>query len=148
MIQCIISLHADTFRVHLLSVLLPQQWTKINGQFGSTGGGPASFILVLQRGAACHTDAYLYFIYLCLCLCLSARHMDGQLCPSFLKLPFFKNEVFLKLQRNEPHFETFASPELFLMIDKLMSGFPILLVGQLPSKLFMFLLLWLTASPS
>lgn len=87
------------------------------------------------------------FIYLCLCLCLSAGDIDGQLCPSFLK-PQEQSILFLKSQGNQPHFETFSSPELFLMIDKLMSGFTLLLVEQLPSKLFMFLLLWPAVSPS
>lgn len=132
---------------HPLSVLPLQQWTKINGQFGSTCDGPASFILVLQRVDVCHADAYMYFIYLYLCLCLSARDMDEQQCPSFLK-PQEQSILFLELQRNQPHFETFSTPELFLMIDNLMSGFTILLVGQLPSKLIMFLLLWPAVSPS
>lgn len=130
----------------LLWVLPLQQWTKIDGQFGSTGGGPASSLLILQKGGECLTDAYMHFIYLCLCLCLSARDMDGQLCPSFLK-PQEQSILFLKLQGNQPHFETFSS-EPFLMIDKLMSAFTILLVGQLPSRLFMFFLLWPAASPS
>lgn len=95
----------------------------------------------------CRSCRCIYVFYIFVSVCLSARDINGQLCPSFLK-PQEQSILFLKRQGNQPHFEAFSSPELFLMIDKLMSGFTLLLVEQLPSKLFMFLLLWPAVPPS
>ena len=87
------------------------------------------------RGVLCVTQMH---IYLHMCVCSSARAMDGQLCPSFLKRQE-KLILFLKSQENQPHLETFSSPKLFLMTDELMSGLMVPLVGQMPSNLFTLL---------